>query len=57
LGDGELSSIKETLRKEIKETGNQLAVTFSKEETRCYKLKKGQKVRVTLEILEEVKQC
>lgn len=38
----------ECLRKEIKETGRQLAIIFSKEETKLYELKKGESIKITI---------
>jgi hypothetical protein len=48
---GEGSSMRECLRKEIKKTGGQLAIIFSSEDVRVYKLKKGKRLRITIETI------
>ena len=50
---GEGSSMRECLRKEVKKTGGQLAIIFSSEDVRMYKLKKGKRLRVTIEPIRE----
>lgn len=47
-------AINETIRKRVRLTGRQCCIAFSKEETKCYHLKPGQIISISIiTILEE----